>query len=152
MEHSEPKEQRNYVRLHMNETIIARMSIEQVNGVSVNSRSKPVLITELSPGGLRMLTHLELPSSSHYLLGFQLMIKQVEMKLNGHVVWRDADESQFRYGISLRLTASERRALISLLNMYLTTLCPDQLKIHELYKSMSLYYLHTSKQHLDQSI
>lgn len=127
---------RRYVRLQLLPPLKAYLGIENVSGELVRTRQKPVQVLDISPCGLKMTTNLNFPVSHSYELALELQILDIQLRLLGHIVWRQKEDNMFLYGISLHQTDSERMLMIRLLNDYLRFTSPLQKKIHGLYFSV----------------
>ncbi|HEY2495064.1 MAG TPA: PilZ domain-containing protein [Paenibacillus sp.] len=127
---------RTHVRLRLIPPILGHLRIEATNGKPAPSKEHPVLVINLSPSGLRMLTHLKFPVASHYILGIELQLLQVQLELRGCVMWRTEEENLYEYGIQLIQSDAERILLSKLLHDYLRTILPRQQRIHRLYNEL----------------
>ena len=114
------------------------ISIIRIRNLQVHSKGKPVLLLDISPGGLRFQTDLVFPVCEHIILLCKAqLIKNVWVELEGRIVWRKRSENLFEYGFEMIIQEQHRILLIRLLNELLLNLIPKQQKIHSLYRSMS---------------
>ncbi|MBD8498339.1 PilZ domain-containing protein [Paenibacillus arenosi] len=134
------------LRLTLKRPVLASMGVELVNQKPVNSSlTCPVLVTSVSPYGLYLFSHLDLPLQHErdYVLSFTLRLHEQEIVLYGRVVWCDANQHLFCYGIRLQLQSEERSRLLRLLNDELVRMMPTQKGIHEMYQRASDQVLRT---------
>lgn len=131
---------RQFIRLKP-EVLVSFMYIVQIKGIQMKSKHKPVLIDDISPGGVKFTTDLSLPVGEQVILGFHLHILNQWITLEGCVVWSRKFENLYEYGVKLRLDPAERIHLIKLLNDLLLYLCPVNARVHQIYGSISKHYL-----------
>ncbi|MCR8844179.1 PilZ domain-containing protein [Paenibacillus sp. SC116] len=137
------------LRLTLKRPVLASMGVELVNQKPVNSSlTCPVIVTSVSPYGLYMFSHLDLPLQHErdYVLRFNFRLHEQEIILFGRVVWCDPDQHLFRYGIRLQIMSEERSRLLRLLNDELVRMMPTQKGIHEMYQRVSDQVLRTTSE------
>jgi PilZ domain. len=125
---------RRYIRIKpMNE--FGRISIKKVWGVETPSRSKPVLIRNISPGGVCFETDLHFPVNRHLTLLFgTTVVNRISVEFEGRLVWRKRIDNMYVYGMEFLISDSERRLMVRLLNDMLLEMTPHLGEIHRLYR------------------
>ncbi|WP_308638454.1 PilZ domain-containing protein [Paenibacillus silvisoli] len=144
--------ERGHIRIRLRDGVGAEMSICQVQGEPGEpeemSKSSPILLQNMSPGGLQFLSHLRLPVSDGYMLQFSITLGEWQFGLLGHVVWRRKEDNHYIYGCELLPDDSIRKSIVCALLAKLQTMSPKQQRIHELYRRMT-YRKETSYARLD---
>lgn len=129
---------RRYIRIKpMNP--FGEISVGRVWGIKTPSRSKPVMIHNISPGGVCFETDLHFPVSRHLTLLFgTTVVKGVSIEFEGRLVWRKKIDNLYVYGLQFLISDTERRLMIRLLNDMLLEMSPELEEIHRLYRLYSL--------------
>lgn len=129
---------RRHLRLQLTPAVAAELTLDSIGGQAVETRSRPVLLLDISQGGLRFMSVLDLPVSMSYTLRLTLGAP-VPMELKGHVRWKRRRDNFFEYGIAYAPAPapSLQHKLIRLLNGLLLQQSPSQATIHSLYRQIS---------------
>jgi len=128
---------RKHIRIRLRTGVQAKVSVMTNSNHPELSREAPVLLNNLSPGGIQFVTHLRFPICDQYALRFLIAFGEWEFSVVGHVVWRRKSENQFVYGCSFVPDSHLSRAIVRALGTELQTLNPQQHRIHELYRQMT---------------
>lgn len=111
---------RDFYRVELEYALASEMTIVRVQGKEVNLGQAPVLILDISPGGLRFLSHLKLPSNPSILLSFSAQILGESLTINGFIVrFKKIDNEAvdlYEYGVNFQINHSSQSALYKLLN------------------------------------
>ncbi|MCM3629404.1 PilZ domain-containing protein [Paenibacillus glycanilyticus] len=134
---TDPFMPRSNIRIHLNEGITARAGLLDEQGLLLTGSTCPVLILNISRQGLSFLSGLRFPVHKGYLMDFQMHISGVPINLRGHVVWRNARDNQYEYGIVFHPPNRLRAVLVRMLNQELLRQSPQQYKIHALYRAIN---------------
>ncbi len=111
----------------------AYMEIVRIYGKDVHASGKPVILRNLSPGGLRFSTDLEFPVGRQLVLRFSMRLLDQTLRLEGHIVWKGVMENLNEYGVEFAPDERRQKMLIRLLNQWLLIANPEQNRIHRLY-------------------
>lgn len=125
---------RRYIRIKpLNE--FGKISIQRVWGIASPSRSKPVIIRNISPGGVCFETDLYFPVNKQLTLLFSTtIVNRVSVEFEGQLVWRNKAENLYVYGMRFLIGEAERGLMIRLLNDMLLEMSPELGEIHRLYR------------------
>lgn len=134
---ADPFKPRSDIRIHLIEGITARAGLLDEQGLLLTGSTCPVLILNISRQGLSFLSGLRFPVHKGYMLDFQMTISGMPMNLRGHVVWRNARDNQYEYGLVFHPPNRLRSMLVRMLNQELLRQSPQQYKIHALYRALS---------------
>jgi len=128
---------RKHIRVRLRTGVRAKVSIMTNSDHSELSREAPILLNDLSPGGIQFMTHLRFPICNQYVLRFLIAFGEWEFSVVGHVVWRRKSENQYVYGCSFEPDSHLSQAIVRALGTELWTMNPQQHRIHELYRQMT---------------
>lgn len=134
------------LRIALLTPIIASIHISCINQQPIEAvKTSKVLVTAVSPGGLRMLSNLNLPlqQETDYLLRFEFILQNVLLSIEGGPVWMKPVEGMYEYYIQWQLPPNQKSLLIRLLNETLISITPHQQRIHQIYRSLSTRMLAT---------
>ncbi|CAM3772745.1 PilZ domain-containing protein [Alkalicoccus chagannorensis] len=81
--------------------------ISRVQGESRESKKGKGVLEDLSPGGMRMRTGLNLPDSDYHLT-FSFELAGMVIEPVGRIVWKAVKGEQFQYGIDFVSEAYEQ--------------------------------------------
>jgi len=131
---------RQYLRLNLTPPITADLSISAIKGQAVQTKSRPVMVQNISLAGLCYLSALNLPVSADYVLEFNIPAQHAQLKLRGQVRWRRKQENLFEYGVAFipAPSSSMSKKLLCFLNQQLLRQSPIQARIHYIYKQLSV--------------
>ncbi|MBZ9533232.1 EAL domain-containing protein [Cytobacillus oceanisediminis] len=110
------KNRRKYNRLHLRYPLSAQMTLISINGRKVDLGKTEVLVKDIGFGGIKIVSTLELPVRSDFILQFEAMIMNQQVTLNGVIVWKQEDNDVYQYGINFDVKPEEKEDLIQLLN------------------------------------
>ncbi|WP_028545778.1 PilZ domain-containing protein [Paenibacillus taiwanensis] len=136
------------LRIALHNPIIASMSISHINQHRIEAvKTSKVLVTAISPGGLRMLSNLDLPlqAETDYSLRFEFELQDVYLSIDGCPVWSRLTEGMYEYSVRWQLNQNEKRLLLRLLNEKLINMMPQQKRIHHMYRTLSTLALSTNR-------
>jgi hypothetical protein len=128
------------VQLHLTEGLIGQLGLIEVRGHPVKSRLRKVLVSQISPGGMAVVTILDFPTTLQYVVQVQVEIGPTIHQLYGQIVWKRPQEYLFEYGIVFIMPPSSKRSLIYALNQLLLKQSPQQAQIHRMYRQMNALY------------
>lgn len=109
---------RKYNRLHLTFPLSAQMTLIFINGRRVDLGKTEVLIKDIGFGGIKILSTLELPVRSDFILQFEATIMNQQVKLNGVIVWKQEDNDIYQYGINFDVNPEEKESLVQLINKF----------------------------------
>jgi len=112
------KNRRKYNRLHLTFPLSAQMTLISINGRKVDLGKTEVLVKDIGFGGIKIVSTLELPVRSDFILQFDAMIMHQQVTLNGVIVWKQEDNDVYQYGINFDVKPEEKEDLIQLLNNF----------------------------------
>ncbi|WP_187444964.1 EAL domain-containing protein [Rossellomorea vietnamensis] len=112
-----PHERRRHFRIQPPVPLQGYVTISSMNKRTVTTGKTRIPITNIGPGGLAFISHIQFPENRDILLHFSLKILGEEITLIGKVVWKEeADEEFCRYGVEFQMTETERESLTVSLN------------------------------------
>ncbi|MGD7009007.1 PilZ domain-containing protein [Metabacillus sp. 84] len=77
----------------------ASFSIAEKAGEPVNSKQGEAVIMDISPSGLKLVTHLDLPMEKPVILTILFKIRTEELELKGEPMWKKRTATGFQYGV-----------------------------------------------------
>lgn len=110
---------RENFRIRLNVPLSAQLKIVGLNNKAVATKFTKIFIVDISVGGARIHSKLNLPVSDSLLLEFTFMIFNNEIKLLGTTVRKkiNLDNLVIEYGIRFHLDESEKKSFLSTLNL-----------------------------------
>ncbi|MBU8906289.1 EAL domain-containing protein [Desertibacillus haloalkaliphilus] len=108
---------RKFYRINFDYPLCARMTIVKFKGQDVKLGNSKSLIEDLSLGGIRFTTQINLPVRSDVLLEFTTKILGEEVTVCGYIVWKhEANNDLFQYGLQFITTEKEMDKFAPLFN------------------------------------
>ncbi|RQW74077.1 PilZ domain-containing protein [Lysinibacillus composti] len=99
--------------------IPAEFTITQINYREVNSSPGMAEIIDISPEGLRIRTNLLIPDEdAKIVLSVTFKINEVDLTVDGEIIWAKEMGSLVEYGIHLLVDASMKNMIIEELKVY----------------------------------
>ncbi|SOC23483.1 PAS domain S-box-containing protein/diguanylate cyclase (GGDEF)-like protein [Ureibacillus xyleni] len=115
------KENRNFYRLEFPFHVKGRMTIAEVNNQAVNVGSTPILLENMSLGGIKILSNLKLPVNSNMKFEFEFTILNETIRVFGGLRWIDNVHPEvYSYGVSFNLNRSLEDRLAKIINRITT--------------------------------
>ena len=111
-------ERRTFFRVGLPLPLSTRMAILSLNNEKVSLGSSKVLVENISPVGLRFLSHLRLTSRADIVFSFETELMGTQLRYKGKIVWGEEKEKEndiFRYGVEFLSTQQEKEQLSALL-------------------------------------
>jgi hypothetical protein len=91
---------RKYFRIKPDNPINAEIAIVQVGQKIVKTGIAHVIVIDISPGGLKFISHLNFPADPSVLLEFQIKVMEQAFRLVGYVTYKNNFiENRYEYGI-----------------------------------------------------
>lgn len=108
---------RRYFRIKPKRPLISDISIVKFNSRDVNTKSAPVQILNISPGGLMFLSELNFPVDPSLILRFKIQNSNQTVYPDGYIVHKHRNkENKYEYGVCfVNVDNSIRNLLLSLL-------------------------------------
>lgn len=128
------------LRIALITPIMSSIQISCINQHPIEAvKTSKVLVTAISPSGLRMLSNLDLPLQQEvdYLLQFEFVLQDVHLSIEGAPIWKKPSEGMYEYCVHWQLPPHQKVLLIRLLNEALISITPEQKRIHQIYRSLS---------------
>lgn len=119
---SEFTNRRQYYRINLLFPLSAQMTLTSILGKKVELGNTEVLVEDIGPGGLRVLSTIHLPVRPDINYQFETEIMGETKTFTGQVVWKEEVMGLFQYGIKFTLDESERDQLVKFLNVFSTQL------------------------------
>jgi len=111
------KERRQFYRLHFPYNILGKMSIIEVNNRKVKLGSTNILLKDISIGGIKILSLLQLPIQSSMVFKFNFTLMNSEFDLNGKIVWTNKEKDNTSiYGVSFDIDELKKEKLSGIIN------------------------------------
>lgn len=113
-----PKEERRrYYRLILPNFLPAQLAVSEINNRKVNLGTAPILIENISIGGIKIMSTLKLPIHSNMKFKFCFTVMEMEFTLPGNIIWKnEAIGDIFYYGIEFDTKENERDSLARIIN------------------------------------
>lgn len=106
------KNRRQYLRIDLNESQDATISISEFFGREKHLEDVQVRIADFSTGGLRFSTQVKLNVNPEILYRIQTTYERETVELFGQIVWGQEKETDlYEYGLSLYLSEEQRNWL-----------------------------------------
>lgn len=138
------RENRKFYRLELPLHIQGEMTIAEVNDQVVHIGSTPILIENLSLGGLRILSNLKLPVNSNMKFKFEFKVLGEVIELYGKLRWIEEEfPDVYSYGVLFKLNRALEDHLARLINQ-MTTLRINNQPIPNtefVYEQVSNYFI-----------
>lgn len=109
---------RNFYRINLLRPLQATMSLVSIKGKKVKLGKTEILIEDIGIGGLRILSHIDLPVRPDIDLQFETFILNEHVELSGHIVWKHEVNDIYQYGIQFVMKNKERDYFAKLLNKF----------------------------------
>jgi hypothetical protein len=137
MEEEKQENRRESFRFELIVPLFAELSLWRVKDREMRSRTQRVLLNNISAGGCRFKTHLQIPPRDdvEWLLKFQL--GKYAAKLRVFIVNVGQEEGLQVYGCRWAMTGLEHQSFQYRLNEYLHAVLVSSPHIHTLYKKMA---------------
>ena len=105
-------EKRKFERTMLAYPIYAVMKVKQIKNKPLQVGGTYVLIEDIGAGGIRILSHLNIPAREDVLLEFNIHFLSKTRIFNGTVRWKkELGDDFFQYGVQFDLTAEEQQNL-----------------------------------------
>lgn len=110
-------ERRRNFRLELPFPLSTEMTIVSMNNQSLSLGTTEVVVENIGPGGLRLMSHLRLTPHEHILFRFETEIMGERIDLNGKIVWnQEVSKGLFNYGVEFTIDENDRDDLTAILN------------------------------------
>lgn len=94
------KENRKFFRIRCKVPICTQISIVKVNDKAVTTGTGNICLEDISPGGLKFLSGLDMPVSDIMTIEFRLIINEELEAFYGYILRKEElDNSIYRYGV-----------------------------------------------------
>ncbi|WP_409250634.1 EAL domain-containing protein [Bacillus sp. SCS-153A] len=122
---------RQFFRVELPLPLSGNMTIVKIKDKDIKLGKSEVLIENIGPGGLRFLTHINLPLNPDIILGFETEILGDTRPFYGYVVWKEEQTAGiFEYGIQFKFTEGEQSKITALTSKLQTSLKKTS-KLHD---------------------
>jgi hypothetical protein len=109
---------REYFRIGLQIPLSAQLKIVGINNTSVDTKFASICVTDISAGGLRIHSKLDLPLNIDLLLEFSFSLFNKEMKVLGTIVRKSSlSSSMYEYGVRFSMNETQHTQLMSNLNL-----------------------------------
>jgi len=123
------EERRKFFRLEFPFPIPGNLSIVELNGKPVGLGKTPVLIRNISLGGLNLLSNLKLPINMDMKFHISFTLLDEEFELNGEIRWINEEFAEvYSYGVPIKVNQLTENRLASIINK-LSTIIRNNEKI-----------------------
>ena len=110
-------DRREFFRIAIDSGMIGQLSLFAVKGKLINSGTSEVVVENIGPGGLSILTTLRLPARADFRLKISMKLSDQIFSYIGHIVWiKEHGRGILRYGLQFDMEESARHEFIKLLN------------------------------------
>lgn len=110
---------RNDPRIILQYPLSAKMSVMSIKGKKVDLGKTEVLLEELSFGGIRFLSAIDLPARPEILLQFETKIMNEKVAMTGYVVWKQEICDIYEYGLQFTVNEKDKEYIAKILNNFL---------------------------------
>ena len=110
---------RRYYRIHFPYPLGADMTLLSISGRLMKLGKSSILIEDLSVGGLRFISTLNLPVRNDMIFHVETHILGETIQMNGYIVWKEEmNNDLIEYGVEFIIRGAEQAALTKLLNTF----------------------------------
>ncbi|ADC50897.1 protein with PilZ signaling domain [Alkalihalophilus pseudofirmus OF4] len=104
-------------RYEFSEPLKSTFKIIRISDANVESKEGEMYILDISAGGVKMNTHLELPDPNKAKVEVEVELQLAEKNLDvqGEIVWKKPFGRSYHYGIDFSITETESQELIKIL-------------------------------------
>lgn len=131
---------RRYIRIQV-PGLTMKIHIVSIGDRVVKSAMNNVLVLNIGPGGLRFTSSLQIPADRNVKIAIQTILTGIRFETEGYIVWREAAENMYEYGVEFDMSTLHRSFLIRLLNYLYVKLYPEHQKVHQYYAHFTQCYL-----------
>ncbi len=111
------EERRAYYRFEFPYSVLGEMTILEVNNKKVEIGSAGILIENISLGGLKILSSLNLPINSELKLRFKFKIMDEVFDIDGILVWKNNGRgTSYYYGVKFNMIIAGEDRLANVIN------------------------------------
>lgn len=108
---------RKFFRIEFDQLLEANLTIKKFKGKKMGLGNTKVLVKDIGPGGICILSNLNLPVKKDIILQFTAKLVESEIDISGHPVRKvEVDDKLYEYGIEFIVDENERMELIKILN------------------------------------
>ncbi|MFD2385326.1 PilZ domain-containing protein [Paenibacillus xanthanilyticus] len=119
----QPFNKRAFFRVDLKIPLSALLKIISVSGTKTDTKHSRIAIKDISAGGIRMHSKLDLPIHVNLVLEFTFQLFNEPVKVIGAITRKTKlDDALFEYGIQFYLDVNKERQLMAYLNMLSTRL------------------------------
>ncbi|CAM5211571.1 PAS domain S-box-containing protein/diguanylate cyclase (GGDEF)-like protein OS=Ureibacillus acetophenoni OX=614649 GN=SAMN05877842_104167 PE=4 SV=1 [Ureibacillus acetophenoni] len=110
-------EKRKYFRFVFPQHVIGKMTIIEVNNQKVEVGATPILLDNISIGGVKFLSNLKLPINSNMKFNFQFTLMSYPFEIEGILKWVAEEFGDlYSYGVSFSTNGILEGAIASIIN------------------------------------
>lgn len=110
-------EKRKYFRFGFPQHVIGKMTIIEVNNKKVEVGATPILLDNISLGGVKFLSNLKLPINSNMKFNFQFKLMNYPFEIEGTLKWVSEEFGDlYSYGVSFSTNGILEGTLASIIN------------------------------------
>lgn len=111
------EERRHYYRFEFPYDVLGKMTIIEINQRKINIGSSPILIKDISIGGIKIISTLKLPINSEIKFMFEFSLGNHLFKTEGVLKWsEEAKGNMHLYGVKFKLNQKDEDRLALLIN------------------------------------
>lgn len=92
--------------------------ISQLRGEPYQSKPAKGVLVNISPGGLRLLTELDLPKGPDVMLTFTIHLAGYDIVPEGEVVWKEKRGNNLMYGVNFNYNPEIEKTIYQALKAY----------------------------------
>lgn len=110
------KNRRKYFRVNLPLPLSTQMTIISFRNQKVSLGTAEVLVIDLSPGGLRFISHLQFPAQENIIYQFSSELNHTSFQVNGKIIWfEEIHPGIYEYGLEFIISEIERNKIVHLL-------------------------------------
>lgn len=126
---------RQWIRKNLLGTVDAQLRVKALGGRPVRTNARKVLLTDLSPAGLRFQTTLWLPPQESWTVALSFVLEEIPIEAVGRIARASEEDRQWwTYEVELLDDPVVRTLLTRLLNQRLKSRSPLLYRMHSLYR------------------
>ncbi|MBB6453093.1 diguanylate cyclase (GGDEF)-like protein/PAS domain S-box-containing protein [Salirhabdus euzebyi] len=115
---SDPKKKRRFYRITFDFPLAGSFTIDSVRGKKVHVGNTPILVKDVSAGGLNFLSDIKLPPKTDLLIKVSAKMGDYSLEQIARVVWSSEQEDQlYEYGIEFIASEQEQEVLLKRMNI-----------------------------------
>lgn len=108
---------RKFFRIKFTQLLEADLTILEIRGKAVNVGNTKVLVKNIGPGGVCIISNIKFPIEKNIILELITELIEVNLRVYGYIVWgKEIENNLYEYGVEFTIDENEREDLVKVLN------------------------------------